>query len=377
MKVPFTDLSFTTDRIKAEYLAAAEKLLAKGGFILGEEVEEFEAKWAEVTSVKYAVGVSNGADAIYLALMALGVGPGDEVITQGTAYNASVTPILRLGATARFADIRPDTLTIDPQKIEPLITPKTKAILPVHLYGQPGDMQAVMAIARARHVAVVEDCAQAHGALWRGKKAGAWGDAGAFSFYPTKNLGAFGDAGAVVTSRPDIKEKIKAMRNLGEVAKNDHQYLGFNMRLDPMQAICLTLKLPHLQEAIRLRMEAGKRYDRLLEEANIPVRPAARLGGATHVYHLYVAQALRHDREMIRRELADRGVETAIHYPLPVYRQPFWTARRLPHDPCPVSDQVLARSFSLPMYAGITPEAQEYVVAMLKEILCQAKLGTK
>ena len=365
MKVPFVDLSATTDRIKTEYLAAVEKLLAKGRFILTEEVEEFEAKWAEAVGTAHCVGVSNGADAIYLALAAVGVGQGDEVITQGSAYNASVTPILRLGAIPRYADIHSDTLTIDPKKIEPLISERTKAILPVHLYGQPCDMEAVMEIARAHRLAVVEDCAQAHFAEWNDKKAGAWGDAGAFSFYPTKNLGAFGDAGAVVTTRDDVYKKVQAMRNLGEVQKNDHRYLGFNMRLDPIQAIALNLKLPFLQEVTAGRIAAGAYYDTLIRDAQIPIRPVARHPDAAHVYHLYAVQALERDRDQIRTALDLRGVETQIHYPIPVYRQPFYTG---PADPCPVTDEVLGRIFSLPMFAGITKEMQEYVVGSLKAI---------
>lgn len=365
MKVPFVDLSFTTNRIKADYMAAVEKLFAKGRFILTEEVEEFERRWADAIGVKYAIGVSNGADAIYLALAGLGVESGDEVITQGTAYNASVTPILRLGAVPRFADIRPDTLTIDPQKIESLINERTKAILPVHLYGQSCDMETIIQIAQTHNLAVVEDCAQAHFAEYKGKKAGSWGDAGAFSFYPTKNLGAFGDAGAVVTNRQEVYEKVLAMRSLGEVAKNDHQYLGFNMRLDPMQAIALNLKLPFLREVTAARMGAGAYYDTLIRDAGVPIRPLARHPDATHVYYLYVVQSLERDREEIRAALKEKGIETMIHYPMPVYRQPFYKG---PVDPCPVTDEVLNRIFSLPMSAGIAPEAQEYVVASLKEV---------
>ncbi len=366
MRIPFVDLSESVRQIKTEYLAAVEKLLIKGRFILTEEVEEFEKNWARAVGTKYAVGVSNGADAIYLALAALGLKAGDEVITQGTAYNASVTPILRLGAIPRFADIRPDTLTIDPERIEPLINAKTKVILPVHLYGQAADMEAIMAIAQKHDLAVVEDCAQAHLAKFKDKYGGSWGDAGAFSFYPTKNLGAFGDAGAVVTSRDDIRDKIRAMRNLGEIVKNDHQYLGFNMRLDPIQAICLNLKLPHLTQVSRERQAAGEYYDKLIRDLDIPIRPVSRLPGATHVYHLYVVQTLKHDRDMICRELASRGVETAVHYPLPVYRQPFY---RGPADPCPLTDEALARIFSLPMFSGITKEMQEYAAQSLKEIV--------
>ncbi|PJC25474.1 MAG: erythromycin biosynthesis sensory transduction protein eryC1, partial [Candidatus Tagabacteria bacterium CG_4_9_14_0_2_um_filter_41_11] len=215
---------------------AVESMLDRGPFILGPEVEAFEKAWAGYLGVKHAVGVSNGADALYLALIASGIKPGDEVITQGNAYNASVTAILRAGAVPRFADIDSNTLQIDVAKIESLITGKTRAILPVHLYGQFGDMEKLARISKKRNLKIIEDCAQAHGAELAGKKLGSFGRVNAFSFYPTKNLGAFGDAGAVVTDDEKAAEQLRALRNLGQVAKNEHRYLGTNMRLDPIQA---------------------------------------------------------------------------------------------------------------------------------------------
>ncbi len=248
---------------------------------------------------------------------------------------------------------------MDIEKLPRMVNKRTRVILPVHLYGQMNDMEGITSIAKKYKLAVVEDCAQAHNAEFKGKKAGAWGDAGAFSFYPTKNLGAFGDAGAVVTHRKDLYEKMRAIRNLGQTAKNDHRYFGFNMRLDPIHAIALSLKLKSLKKFTEERMRAAGRYDTLIRQAKIPLRPVARDPRATHVYHLYVVETLMHDRKKLVAGLAARGVGTAIHYPVPVYRQPWYEG---PRDPCRITDEAVARVISLPLFAGITSRAQEYVV---------------
>ena len=366
MRVPFVDLTVVTDQIKDAYLEAVSRLLDKKHFILTEEVEEFEEAWAEKCQVRYCVGVSCGADALYLALVAARIRPGDEVITQGNAYNATVVAIMRAGGVPRFADIDEDTLTLDLSKIEALINEKTKAILPVHLFGQANDMTSISELAKKHKLAVIGDCAQAHLAEFDGKPVGAFGDAAAFSFYPTKNLGAFGDAGAVTTNSEKIYQEIMARRNLGQVAKNDHQYFGFNMRLDPMQAIALNLKLRYLEENTEVRKQAGEYYDKLIAWADLPLRPVQKIKGANHVYHLYVAQSMKMDRDDLRKRLLELEVETAVHYPLPVYRQPFYEG---PKDPCPVTDKVLGRIISLPMFVGITRQQQEYVVESLIKIL--------
>ena len=358
------NLGVPTERIKTQYLGAVGKFLERQQFILGKEVEDFERAWAKILGARWCLGTSSGSDALYLALAALGIGEGDEVITQGNAYNATVTAIMRTGAAPRFADIRKDTLLLNPSKIENLITARTKAILPVHLYGQPCDMEKICAIARAHKLFVVEDCAQAHLALFKKKLAGLWGDIGAFSFYPTKNLGAFGDAGAVVTSRKDLYEKMRAIRNLGQAAKNDHRYFGFNMRLDGLQAICLSLKLKTLGAAIRRRQERAGYYDALLKKAGLPLMPVGRDSRVRHVYHLYVVELIEGiDREKLRVALEDRGVETAVHYPLPVYRQPWYAG---PRDQCPVSDRAAERILSLPFFENIKTKEQEY----LKKVSC-------
>ena len=366
MEVKFTDLTGPTRQIAKKYLKAVEKFLGKGNFILTDEVRNFEKDWARTVGADFCVGTSNGADALYLALKALEIGEGDEVITQGNAYNASVTAILRVGAMPRFIDIDPDTFCMDAGKIESLITNKTKAIMPVHLYGQMNDMKAIAAIAKKYNLAVIEDCAQAHLAKFNSRYAGVWGDIGTFSFYPTRNLGAFGDAGAIVTGRKDLYEKVLALRNLGQTAKNEHRYLGFNMRLDPIQAIALILKLKFLPAATQKRIKAARYYDQLLEKAGVSIKPQVGDSRATHVYHLYVVQSLSYDRDKLREELSKRGVQTAIHYPIPVYRQPFYKG---PKDPCPTTDKILTRILSLPMFDNIKRQEQNYVVQCLKEIL--------
>ncbi|MDP3993641.1 MAG: DegT/DnrJ/EryC1/StrS family aminotransferase [Candidatus Doudnabacteria bacterium] len=366
MRVPFVDLTVVIDQIKDAYLEAVTRLLDKKHFILTEEVEAFERAWAQKCEARYCVGVSCGADALYLALLATGIKPGDEVITQGNAYNATVTAILQTGAVPRFADIDEDTLTLDVSKAEALVNEKTKAILPVHLFGQANDMAGISDLAKRHELAIVGDCAQAHLAEFDGKPVGALGNVGAFSFYPTKNLGAFGDAGAVTTDSEKIYREILARRNLGQVAKNDHQYFGFNMRLDPVQAIALNLKLQYLEENTMARKDAGAYYDKLIDQADLPLRPVQKVKGANHVYHLYVAQSLQMDRDDLIKSLLELGVETAVHYPVPVYKQPFYDG---PKDPCPVMDEVSGRIISLPLFVGITREQQEYVIESLNKTL--------
>jgi dTDP-4-amino-4,6-dideoxygalactose transaminase len=364
--VPFVDLAVPTEQVRARYVAAVDRLLAGHNFILTREVDDFEKAWARAVGARWAVGVSSGSDALYLALRALDVGAGDEVITQGNAYNASVVAIMRAGAVPRFADIDPATWRMDPSLIESLITARTKAIMPVHLFGQPCDMASVMKIARRYKLRVVEDCAQSHGAAFGGHVSGAWGDIGAFSFYPTKNLGAFGDAGALTTDDPGLYARLKILRNLGQDGKDNHVEYGSNMRLDAMQALALNLKLKYLPAATRARAAAAARDDRQIAHIRPPVIPAGRDARATHAHHLYPVLAAPGARDAVRAFLADNGIQTGVHYPVPVYRQPFFS---MPHDPCPVTDDVVSRIFSLPFYHGIAPGDQTYVIETLKKFI--------
>lgn len=373
--VPFIDLSYETERVRRVYLKALDAFFKKGNFILTPEVEIFEETWARFVGQRFAVGVSSGADALYLSLCALGIGPGVEIITQGNAYNASVVAILRTGATPRFADINLETLTISPKAVSALINRRTAALLPVHLYGQLNDMAALTSIAEKHKLAVVEDCAQAHGAHFLGRGAGTWGEVGVWSFYPTKILGAFGDAGAITTSDPACAARVRAMRNLGETDKNVHSYLGFNMRLDSIQALALNLKLPFLARSIKARRAAARFYERLIKKARVPVLSQCCDERAEHVYYLYVVLLPPGtDRVRVQAFMRTRGIATAVHYPTPVYRQPFYRAatagaERKKSDPCPITDDVSRRILSLPLYVGITPTQQRRVITALADAL--------
>ncbi len=367
MRVKFTDLSPVTREIKNEYLEAVDKFLDRANFILTPEVSEFEKNFAKIIGVRFAVGVSSGADALYLALFASGINQGDEVIIQGNAYNASVVAILRAGAVPRFVDIDAQNLTLNTDQIEKLINSKTRAILPVHLYGMPNNMAEICRIAKLPNLLVIEDCAQAHLAEFEGKKVGTFGKVNAFSFYPTKNLGAFGDGGILTTDDENIYNKLLMFRNLGQKKKNDHQLLGFNMRLDSLQAIVLNLKLTHLAKWTAARQKAGAYYNQLNENPKFPVSPQKPLPSPSHVYHLYPILVEDFGRDRLQEELLKQGVETGVYYPIPVYCQPFYTYQKV--DNCPMTDKVCGKILCLPMYAGITRKEQDYVVEILKKIL--------
>ncbi|MAF13908.1 MAG: hypothetical protein CMI53_03375 [Parcubacteria group bacterium] len=363
MNVPFNDLTKNTQQIKEDYLKSVDQFLDQGRFILTEEVEKFEHSWAKAVGTKFCIGTSSGADALYLALRALDIKAGDEVITQGNAYNATVTAILRVGAVPRFCDINEDSLTLDVTKLEDIITDKTKAILPVHQYGQSCDIETVVEIAKKHNLYVIEDCAQAHLTKFKDKYVGNWGDVATFSFYPTKNLGAFGDGGAVVTNNEEIKNKINVIRNLGKNKNNQHEQLGYNMRLDPIQAICLNLKLPFLEDNNDARIKSAKIYNDLI--SNNKIKLIKELDKGSGIYHLYIIRILEGDRDKVRQDLLELGIQTAVHYPVPVYDQPFYKESG---DPCPITDKVSEQVLSLPLFLGITKEEQEYVANSLKQI---------
>lgn len=356
MKVPFIDLKGEAAQIKSDYLAVVGSIIDEGRFMLGEHVEQFERAFAQRVGMKHCVGVSSGADALYLALRTLEIGDGDEVIVQGNAYNASITSILRVGAVPVFVDVDLDSARLDVHLIEEVITSKTKAIMPVHLYGQSNNMSAISLIAKQHGLKIIEDCAQAHDALWDGQHVGTFSDIAAFSFYPTKNLGAFGDAGAVVTNQTAHAQKLKALRNLGQVSKNDHAYQAYNMRLDVVQAACLNLKLNHLSSYTRSRRHAAQMYHHTLSG----VRPLRVDPRAKHVYHLYVVAC--ENRDVILKMLAAADIGHAIHYPTPVYDQPFFKGVR-PH--CPNTDALCKSILSLPLFSNITADQQQAVAAAL------------
>ena len=365
MKVPFVDLKIQYQAIKAEVDTALKTVMEKTAFIGGEQVKTFEEAFAAYCRTAHCVGCGNGTDAIYLALRALGIGPGDEVITAANSFIASSEGITMAGAKPVFADYEDDTYTISPADIAAKITSRTRAIVPVHLYGQIADMDAIMALAKQRNLLVVEDAAQAHGAELRGKRAGEFGHCATFSFYPGKNLGAYGDAGAVVTGDESIAQKIRQIANHGSASKYDHVLEGVNSRLDGLQAAVLNVKLPHLERWTETRRKAAHIYDTVLAGADL-VLPKVR-AGARHVYHLYVVRVK--DREDIRAKLADAGIDTGIHYPVAL---PLLTAySHLKHKAEDFSNAGTnaAKLISLPMFGDITEDQAQYVAETLRKAL--------
>ena len=345
MRVPFNALRPGEDA--AAVRSAIDRVIASGWFVLGPEVEAFEAAFAAASGAPFAVGVGTGTDAITLILRALDIGRGDEVITPPLSAAYSALAVIMTGARPVFADIDPDRLTLDPSAIERAMTPRTKAILPVHLYGQPADMQPIEAIAARRGVAIVEDAAQAHLATAEGRPVGTIGVAGAVSFYPTKNLGALGDGGAVITADAHLAARIKRIRNGGQTSRYHHAEAGANSRLDEMQAAILSARLPHLASWTARRRAIAAQYRRGLAQAAVEVPPEFDPG---HVYHLFPVLTPRRDDLMAH--LAERGVEALIHYPVPIPRQPALAA----FDPadCPVADRVCSQVLSLPIYPGLS-----------------------
>src|SRR5215207_165777 len=351
-EVPFTDLGAMTREVRTTVSEAWADLLDSSRFIGGEVCDQFEQSWAAYCGASYAVGVGNGTDALQLTLSALGIGVGDEVVVPTNTFVASAEAVVLAGATPRFADVSPRALLLTPETLEAAITRRTKAVVVVHLYGQMPDMDALCRVAERAGIAVIEDAAQAHGATWRGRRAGSLGRAGCFSFYPGKNLGAFGDAGAVVTSDAWLAERIRCLRDHGRVSGSHHRHamVGTNSRLDALQAAVLTAKLAKLDAwtearraiAFRYREAFGSGPVRLLEEA-----PEAR-----GVYHLAVARVS--DRERVQKQLGSMGVQTGIHYPTPCHRlDPY---RGFTTQPLPVAEQAAREVLSLPMFPHMTNE---------------------
>ena len=355
--IPFLDLKPGPDA--AEVHAAIDRVIERGWFVLGPELEAFEIEFAAACRAPHAVGVGTGTDALALALRVLGVGPGDEVITSPLSAAYSALAIMMTGARPVFADIDPDRLTLDPAKAEAAVTPRTKAIMPVHLYGQPADMPALMQVAARHRLLVVEDCCQAHLAACDGQPVGSFGAAAAYSFYPTKNLGALGDGGAITTADPEIAAHLRRLRNGGQTDKYHHGEFGVNSRLDEVQAAILRARLAWLPRWTAERRALAAGYRRALPGAPVSVPPERDPG---HVYHLF--PILSPDRAALQARLKARGVETLIHYPVPIPRQPALASER--PDPCPVADRVCHEVLSLPLHPGMTHQAVEEVAAALR-----------
>lgn len=363
MKIPFVDLKAQYDSIKKEIDLVLSNVICDGAFIGGAYVKNFEQNFADYIGVKHCVGVGNGTDALFIALKALNIGKGDEVITAANSFIATAEAITMTGARVVFVDCDKDTYNININLIEKSVTKRTKAIMPVHLYGQPADMDGIRLLTKKYNLFVVEDAAQAHGAKYGDKNIGAFGDCGCFSFFPGKNLGAYGDGGAVVTNNEELAKKVRMFANHGRLEKYNHEFEGVNSRLDGLQAAVLDVKLKHLDKWIKRRREIAEIYDEGLKD--MVITPKAMSG--EHVYHLYVIRTKNRDR--IKEFLAGKGISTGIHYPIPL---PFLTAYRYlgygPQD-FPVAYFFKDELLSLPIYADMSDEQVRYVIQQLKDSL--------
>lgn len=358
MNVPFVSFKPMEKELDSELRAAFNRVYERSWYIEGEEDQAFEEAFARFCHTDYCVGVGNGLDALMLSLKALGVGHGDEVIVPSNTYIATALAVTYVGATPVFVEPDIRTYNIDPARIEEKVTEKTKAIMPVHLYGQPCDMDPILAVAKKYKLFVVEDCAQAHGATYQGKVIGSFGDAAGFSFYPGKNLGALGDAGAAVTNDKALAEKIRALGNYGSDYKYHHIYQGNNSRLDELQAAFLAAKLPHLDRMNQARREIAARY---LEGIQNPlvVLPYV-LPGTQPVWHIFAIRCKQ--RDALTAFLAEKGIGTNKHYPIPMHLQGCYEELHIPQGALPIAEEISATELSLPMYYGMTEEEIQYVI---------------
>jgi dTDP-4-amino-4,6-dideoxygalactose transaminase len=374
--VPFVDLAAGIAPYEAEYLEAIAGLLRRGAFIGGAAVAELEAGLAAMAGCTHAVTVKTGTDALLLALRALGVGRGDEVITAANSFFATAEAISHAGATPVLADVDDATLLLDPDDVARRVTPRTRAIIPVHLFGQLADLDRLSELAAAHGLRVLEDCAQAHGATRQGRgrlwRAGSGGDAAAFSFYPTKNLGAFGEGGCVTTARDDVAAAVRRLRDHGQGERHDHLEVGYNARLDAIVCACLQISLRRLEAGNAARRLRAARYRQHL--AAIPgVTLVAEVPGAVPVYHLMVIRVAAAHRDPVRAALAADGIATAIHYPRPIHLQPAYAALGQGVGSCPVAERAAAEMISLPMYPELPLEAVDRVGERLEAALRQAR----
>lgn len=363
MEVPFLDLGAQYNSIKEEVKEAMEPVLENTAFALGPAVEEFEENYASYCQTEHCVGVSSGTAALHLALHALDIGPGDEVITTPHTFVSTVWAISYVGATPVFVDIDPDTYTIDPKAVEDAITAQTKALMPVHLYGQPADMDPLLEIADDHGLSVVEDAAQAHGAEYEGRRAGSMGDIGCFSFYPGKNLGAYGEAGAVVTDDEGLSEKMAELRDHAQPEKYVHNDLGYNYRMDGLQGAVLNVKLKHLDEWTNARRAVAADYDERLAKID-GIKTPQEASYAKHVYHLYEIQlSSKQRRDELQTYLDDQGIDSGLHYPIPVHMQEAYDHLGYRKGQFPKTEKAARCNLSLPMYPELEESQLEFVVA--------------
>ncbi len=365
--IPILDLSSEIDLLWDELNAAIQDVLRSGQFIMGEAVKQFELELTEYIGVKHAIAMNSGTDALLIGLKALGIEPGDEVITTPFTFFATAEPISLLGATPVFVDIDPQTFNIDPDAIEAHITPRTKAIIPVHLFGQSADMRAIMALAQKHNLLVLEDVAQAFGGTYRGQTLGTIGHAGAFSFFPSKNLGAYGDGGLFTTDDDAIADMARMLRAHGSKKKYHNEILGYNSRLDTLQAAILRVKLPHVADWNMARRTAADRYNALLQDVPGITLPTE-APDVCHVYHQYTIRVQDGRRDEIKAKLAADGVQTMVYYPIPMHQLPVYADMQLS---LPRAEQAAGEVLSLPMWPHLTEARQERVVTTLKRALQQ------
>lgn len=367
MKVPLLDLKAQYQTVKKEIQPVMDEICESQGFILGSRVESFEKKFSDFLNVPYSIGVASGTDALLLSLMASGVGQGDEVVTSPYTFFATAGSISRLGAIPRFVDIRPDTFNIDEKQVPLKLTPRTKAIIPVHLYGQAADMDPLLKSGEIKGISLIEDAAQAIGAEYKRKKVGGLGDYGCFSFFPSKNLGGFGDGGMVTTRQPDHAEKIKSLRVHGSLKRYYHDEIGCNSRLDALQAGILEIKLKHLDIWTRKRQENAKRYEKLFNDLalkeflNVP----SVLLENVHVYNQFVVRVKK--RDQLRNFLAQNEIGTEVYYPVPLHLQKCYEFLGHKKGDFPESERAALETLALPIYPELTPDQIQFVAETIKK----------
>ena len=372
MKVPFVDLYQQHQEVEAELVEVFQRVLRKSSFILGPEVQAFERSFASYVGSTECIAVNNGTVALQLVLLGLGIGPGQEVITVPNTFIATAEAISAVGARPVFVDVDPASYNMDPAQVEAAITPRTAALLPVHLYGQSADLDALQEIARRHNIHLVEDACQAHGAMYKQKRAGSVGIAGCFSFYPGKNLGCLGEGGAIVTNDAELAQRMRMLRDHGSIRKYEHRVPGYNFRLEGLQGGFLSVKLRHLDAWNERRRAAAKRYNELLSDSGVTL--PAEMPYGQHVYHLYVIQA--DDREGLRQQLAAAGVESGLHYPVALHLQEAYADLGYSKGSFPVSELLTERILSLPMHPGISDEQIQHVASVVLEH-CNAQLSIR
>jgi dTDP-4-amino-4,6-dideoxygalactose transaminase len=367
--VPYLDLKAQYLSLKPEIDAALARVLDSGQFVLGPEVAAFEQDFAAYSGTSECIALNSGTSALHLALLAAGIGPGDEVITVPFTFVASVAAVLYAGAKPVLVDIDPRSFTMDPTAIEGAITSRTKALLPVHLYGQPADMDPILEIARRHRLIVIEDAAQAHGAKYKGRAVGSIGAMACFSFYPGKNLGAYGEGGAVTTSNPEYGRAVRMLRDWGQDRKYHHLLRGFNYRMEAFQGAILRVKLRHLEQWTESRRKLARHYDELLSDS--PVQTPEEMSWARHVYHVYTVRS--EDRDSLQSSLSVDGIQTATHYPIPVHLQPAYSDLGYRAGDFPHSERAAREVLSLPIYPELSPQGVSKVVASIKRAATRKK----